>query len=657
VVPHRTDPIVQGRVQAGAPAGWGDEVARVVGRRTAHADDGFSLLETVLAAVLVAWTVALTATASISALGGLARLHHSQAAARLATQVIEAARSFSTLPDGSGCTPLLAGRTVTAVTGMLSTFGSALDLAVFDPAYAEPACGTRTGLPVTGLLHEGAVRANPVGIDGQGYSVANVVGTCRLLTTGGCVDADLVGTSALGQTLYRLVVVVRWSERQCPAGVCTWTTSTLLDASTDVSFSPRSPVPSAPTNVVAAAGVTSTTVTWLAPVRVGDAAVNGYVATARRVDGTVASTCATPALTLTCTIGGLLNGETYLVSVVASNSYGDGAESNPVSVVPIPAVLLDTTRLRLWLDGADAATLQTDCLTRAAATTSLGCWRDKSPQKNDASQTTAAKQPALTKVAGRLVPTFDGVNDNLDPLAARLPTGTSSSSAFVVAQLADPTLTQGSHRSVLNYGTVAGGAEREIQKEAGTSKVRVTVGGAGILLNGPWSLTRPTVVGATWTASAITSGVDGAAPLQLGVSYPGTGTAYAHVGAFGMGPTQYWYGTVPEVVVLSGVATAQEQQDLAEYLGRKWQTQTVPNPPTGLTVTSGGGVVQVAWAAPVWTGGTPVTQYSVTLSTGQSCTTAATTCAVAASGVSGATVSVTATNVVGTSRTATGVVP
>ena len=627
----------------------------MVERRSA--DDGFTLLETVLAAVLVAWTVALTATAAISAIGSLNRLHHSQAAARLATQVLETARSFSTLPDGSGCTPLLAGRSAAAVTALLQSSAAVLDLTGLDPAAAEPACAGRSGLPVSGLLHKGAYTANPVAVDGQGYTVSSAVGTCRLLTNGRCVKASLVGTSATGQTLYRLAVVVRWNERQCPAGTCTYTADTLLDASTDVSFSPRNPLPSAPTDVAAAPGVTATTVTWAAPVRAGDAAVSRYVATARRVDGSTASTCTSGPTTLTCTIGGLLNGETYLVSVVASNAYGDGAESNPVTVVPVPAVLLDTARLRLWLDGADTATLQTDCLTRATATATLGCWQDKSPQKNDAYQATGTRQPSLSKVAGRLVPTFDGVDDYLDLLASRLPTGVSSSSAFLVAQLADPTLTQGSHRSVLNYGTVAGGAEREIQKEAGTSKVRVTVGGAGILLNRTWSLVRPTVVGATWTSSAITSGVDGAVPLQLGVSYPGTGTQYAHVGAFGTGPSQYWYGTVPEVVVLSGVATATEQQDMAEYLGRKWQTQTVPNPPTGLTVTSGGGVVTVSWNAPVWTGGSPVTGYTATLSTGQVCTSATTSCAVAASGVSGATVTLTATNDVGTSRAATGVVP
>lgn len=144
-------------------------------------------------------------------------------------------------------------------------------------------------------------------------------------------------------------------------------------------------------------------------------------------------------------------------------------------------------------------------------------------------------------MAGRLVPTFDGAADYLDLVANKLPTGRASGSAFTVAQLADPVLTQGSHRSVLNYGTVAGGAEREIQKEASTSKVRVTVGGAGTLLNSQWSLTRPTVVGATWTATQLTSSVDGAASATLGgVSYS-TGTGYAHIGAFGSTSLgQFW---------------------------------------------------------------------------------------------------------------------
>lgn len=108
--------------------------------------------------------------------------------------------------------------------------------------------------------------------------------------------------------------------------------------------------------------------------------------------------------------------------------------------------------------------------------------------------------------------------------------------------------------------------------------------------------------------------------------------------------------------MISGVATAQEQQDLAEYLGRKWQTQTVPNPPTGVGATAAGSTVTVSWTAPVWTGNTPVTSYTAALTSGESCTTTGTSCTLTRSGAVGLTVTVTAANDVGTSRTGSAVV-
>lgn len=348
---------------------------------TGGGDGGFTLVETLVAAVLIASLVVVTTTVAIGAVGSLARLHHSQAAARLATQVLETARSLSSVPDGSGCTALLAGRTSTSVAPSLTAYASALDLTGFDPAYAETSCTTQTGLPIYGTLYQGVTRSNPVQLDGEGYTVVSVVGTCQLLSTGGCVKSALVGTSAVGQSLYRVTVLVQWSESRCPAGTCSYSVSTLVDASTDVSFSARSPYPSAPTNVAATVATNATTVTWSAPVRSGDSAISQYRATAALADGTVVSSCTVTGTTLGCTIPNLLNGETYRVTVTASNTYGAGARSNAATVIPVPALLLDTSRLRLWLDGADAATLQTDCLTRATATTVVGCWRDKSPSR------------------------------------------------------------------------------------------------------------------------------------------------------------------------------------------------------------------------------------------------------------------------------------
>jgi hypothetical protein len=105
-------------------------------------------------------------------------------------------------------------------------------------------------------------------------------------------------------------------------------------------------VPDAPTSVGATAGDGSAVVTWAAAVS-GGSAVTGYtVAATPGVHG-----CTTTGA-LTCSISGLANGTTYLITVKAANTLGSGPVSSPaVAVTPrvgatyvglTPSRLLDT---------------------------------------------------------------------------------------------------------------------------------------------------------------------------------------------------------------------------------------------------------------------------------------------------------------------------
>ena len=92
-------------------------------------------------------------------------------------------------------------------------------------------------------------------------------------------------------------------------------------------------VPGAPTSVVANAGNATASVTWVAPVDNGGAAIQNYTVTAS--PGGAAQTVATTSAAFT----GLTNGTIYTFSVVARNSVGTGpaATSNPVTpVAPLP---------------------------------------------------------------------------------------------------------------------------------------------------------------------------------------------------------------------------------------------------------------------------------------------------------------------------------
>jgi Fibronectin type III domain len=90
-------------------------------------------------------------------------------------------------------------------------------------------------------------------------------------------------------------------------------------------------VPGAPTGVTATRGDASALVSWSAPSSNGGAAITSYTVTAS--DGI--HTCGWSGGSLSCTVSGLTNGQSYTFTVTATNWAGTGAPSSPSnSVVP-----------------------------------------------------------------------------------------------------------------------------------------------------------------------------------------------------------------------------------------------------------------------------------------------------------------------------------
>lgn len=88
-------------------------------------------------------------------------------------------------------------------------------------------------------------------------------------------------------------------------------------------------VPSAPTDVLALPGNEQATVSWMAPLNDGGSAITNYTVTSS--PGT--KTCSTT--TTSCTVDGLVNGDSYTFTVVAGNADGNGPASSPSnSVIP-----------------------------------------------------------------------------------------------------------------------------------------------------------------------------------------------------------------------------------------------------------------------------------------------------------------------------------
>jgi uncharacterized protein (TIGR02145 family) len=87
-------------------------------------------------------------------------------------------------------------------------------------------------------------------------------------------------------------------------------------------------VPGAPTNVVATAGNASAIVTFVAPTNNGGSPITGYTVTSNPAGGTGGTGSGSP-----LTVTGLTNGTSYTFTVVAENTVGSSASSDPSTAV------------------------------------------------------------------------------------------------------------------------------------------------------------------------------------------------------------------------------------------------------------------------------------------------------------------------------------
>jgi Fibronectin type III domain len=87
--------------------------------------------------------------------------------------------------------------------------------------------------------------------------------------------------------------------------------------------------PQAPTGVVAVAGDTTASISWIAPVFLNSGSITGYTASAAPGGRSCSTTGATA-----CTVTGLTDGTTYSITVTVTATTGT-APSAPVSVTPL----------------------------------------------------------------------------------------------------------------------------------------------------------------------------------------------------------------------------------------------------------------------------------------------------------------------------------
>ncbi len=488
--------------------------------------------------------------------------------------------------------------------------------------------------------------------------------TCRVTWTASAAagaPAGLVydvsdGASTLATAVSGLTTDVTTSGQLTPvvrARLGNWTSSTSTTSGNSCAG-----LPGAPTGVTLTAGDGQLAVAWTAPASNGGAAITGYTATAS--PGSL--TCGSAATG--CTITGLTNGTTYTVTVTATNSAGTGPASGGATAIPYPAAVMSGSGLRLWLDGADTSTLfQTNGTTTPATTSGQPVmrWTDKSGQGAYASQGTASAAATLTTVNGKVAPSFDGSADWLGlNTAAALPSGTSTSTEFVVAASSEADPSSSSYRVAWGHGTNSAGQLRQVWKDAGVSASAADANNyTGFVTGRAWSGT-PLVAVAQFDAATVRMWTAGSTTGSSASYAFSTGTAEARVGNK-VGGGEFWHGPVPEVIVFNTTLTSTQRRQVEEYLARKWGSPITPSVPTGVVAAAGDGTAAVTWT-PGWDGGSAITGFTATATDGTNtftCTAAgasATGCSI--TGLTNGltyTVTVTATNAVGTSPTSTSV--
>ena len=122
------------------------------------------------------------------------------------------------------------------------------------------------------------------------------------------------------------------------------------DPSSSVSGTPAAQAPSTVSGVLVTSGAESASVSWSAPSDNG-ASITGYVVTADNGTDTP-TTCDVNGTTLSCNLTGLTNGIEYSITVTATNGAGMSSASIPVSVTPAAAPDAPTAVSVVASDGA-----------------------------------------------------------------------------------------------------------------------------------------------------------------------------------------------------------------------------------------------------------------------------------------------------------------
>lgn len=495
-----------------------------------------------------------------------------------------------------------------------------------------------------------------------------------------------------------------------PRDVEAWIAVSATDSSTVTTDRVRLlAVPAAPSTPTLTAGDTSLGITWTWAASGANVAATGFVATAYSsvAGGTVLGTCSAGAAARTCDIGGLANGSTVFIDVVAQGATGNSdpsarAAGTPVGRPAAPTVTAvegsDQSLSIRWSAGAtngsaitgyradvftqsSGGTSVNSCTTTSAQECSVGSLTNGTSYYAEVIATNAlGDSGASARVAGTpgtrataprsvavlrgdrelavswLAPTSDGGSEITSYTASAYPSTLSSATAVATCTSSSLSCTLG---GVANDTTYYVSVTATTVVGTGSAASRVTVRGV-TAMSAPQGVDAATGNGfakVTWRAPASSGGrrIDGyvvrayreaTGGEAVAQCVPTGATLTCNVGPLPNGSAYY-----VDVVALTALGSSPASEPRVRTF-----PSTQPTAPRNVTAVQEGVDVRVRWSVPHADGGHPIAKYVATAfsaATGTksvgACVTNGDTCLI--SGVTGPPVyvSVVASNAVGDS--------
>ncbi|MEM9204274.1 MAG: fibronectin type III domain-containing protein, partial [Actinomycetota bacterium] len=358
----------------------------------------------------------------------------------------------------------------------------------------------------------------------------------------------------------------------------------------------NTPVPDAPTNVIATAGNGQVDLSWNAPANPGGSAIIGYTATATPGGATCTTTGA-----LTCTVSGLTNGTPYSFTVVATNSDGSSAPSEGSA----------------WVTPAAAP---------SAPTGVFGV-------PNDSAASIGWSEPA-----------DDGGSPVISYVVTASPGGSTCSTDGTLTCIV-PNLTNGTQYTFTVTATNAVGTSGASDPSDPVTPAPVPGQPLGIS-----AVPGSGLANVSWSAPA-TAGTDNIIAYTATASPGGarcatTGALTCTVAGLTNG-TEYTFTVTATNAI--GTGDPSDPSDAVMPVG-------APLAPRSVAATAQPASAVVAWAAPLSDGGSAITGYTATTSPGSSTCSTAGTLSCTVTGLSNGTAytfTITATNALGTSPSST----